>query len=67
MKIQLPNPPPLKVNQQILGIGEYMKTHTLGHMSHIKKGTKDHEYNFRKKADQGRGSLTLFYFLDQDQ
>ena len=66
MKVPLPNPPPLKVNHEILGIGDYVKTHPLGHMSHIRKGTKDHEYNFRKKDNQGRESLALLYFLDPD-
>ena len=51
IKVPLPKRPPVKVNYEILGIG---------HMSHMRKGTKYHEYNFRRE------SLTLLYFLDPD-
>ena len=48
MRVQLPNSPPKKVLHEILGLGDFVKTHPFGQMGHILKGTKSHEYRFSR-------------------
>ena len=62
-RVQLPNPPPKKVLYEILGLGDFVKTHQYDHIGHILKGTKSHEYMFSR--DNGR-NIRWIYCLDPD-
>ena len=57
LKVQLPKPPPMKVKHEILGLGEFVKTHPFGRMSPYIKGPRSHQYNI---------SGHEVYFLDAD-
>ena len=48
LKVNFPDTPPKKVNHEHLGIGVFIKTHPFGHMGHIRKGARSHEYTFTR-------------------
>ena len=64
--VKLPKVPPKKVNNEHIGIGIFVKTHPFGHLGHIKKGVRSHEYTFTSFDNHGRQSVTWFYILDPD-
>ena len=57
MKVPVPKPPPKNVKHEILGLGEFVKTHPLGKISHIRKGPTSRDYNFRRKYKHGREGI----------
>ena len=52
--VKLPKVPPKQVKHEHPGIGSFVKTHPFGHMGHIKKDVKSHEYTFTRFDNHGR-------------